>query len=98
MMFNDPRNVLMDVEGLEWNPEVPLAKAIQLAKESLENTPSEIDINIKLTGNSAARFHFINTILTALGLPDDESKKFLLQSGIEQQIRALAERSSLNNE
>jgi len=98
MIFEDPRKVLIDVEGLEWNPGVPMAKAIQLAQESLENTPDEINFNVILTGNSASRFHFIKTILTSLGLPNDEADKFLLQSGVEQQIRSLAERSKSQDE
>ncbi len=97
-MIKDPRNVLFDVEGIEWDPQVPVAKAIELATEALENYPSEIELNIKLTGSSAHRFHFIKTILTSLGLPSEEADKYLLQCGVENQIRTFAERSSKTDE
>lgn len=97
-MFENPRQVLTHVEGVEWNPEVPIAKAIQLATEALENYPEQIDLNITLTGSSAKRFHFMKTILTALGLPDEHADKFLLASGVEQQIKMMAERSRIQNE
>ena len=67
-MIKDPRNVLIDVEGMEWDPQIPVAKAIELATEALQNYPSEIEFKVTLTGASASRFHFIKTILTSLGL------------------------------
>jgi len=97
-MIKDPRNVLVDVEGIEWDPQVPVAKAIELATEALENYPSEIELNVKLTGSSAHRFHFIKTILASLGLPSEEADKYLVQCGVENQIRTLAERSSKTDE
>lgn len=97
-MFEDPRKVLMDVEGLEWDPKISIAKAIDLATEALQNPPVEIEFSVKLTGTSAGRFHFIKTIMTALGLPNEEADKFLLMSGVEQQFRMLAEKASIPNE
>ena len=97
-MIKDPRNVLIDVEGMEWDPQIPVAKAIELATEALQNYPSEIEFKVTLTGASASRFHFIKTILTSLGLPPEEADKYLIQSGVENQIRALAERSSKTDE
>ena len=97
-MIKDPRNVLIDVEGMEWEPQIPVAKAIELATEALQNYPSEIEFKVTLTVFSAHRFHFIKTILTSLGLPPEEADKYLIQSGVENQIRALSERSSKTNE
>ena len=89
--MNDPNKVLVPVEEMEWNPEVPLAQALAMAEEALKNHPEEIEFNVTLTKAFAARFHFIKTILTSLGLPPDEADKFILHSGIESQIQKLAE-------
>lgn len=94
-MIEDPNNVLIPVEGLEWNPERPIAEAIKLAEEALKTKVESIDFEVKLTGTFAAKFHFIKTLLQSFGMPDSEIDIYILQSGIESHFRKLAE--SVNN-
>jgi hypothetical protein len=95
MMIDDPNKVLMPVEGLEWNPERPVAEAVKLAEEALRANVDTIDFEVKLTGTFASKFHFIKTLLESFGMPDSEIDLYILQSGIEAQFKKLAE--SVNN-
>lgn len=97
-MIKDPNKVLIPVENLEWEPTVSIATAIQKAETALMNAPEEININITLTGHTASRYHFISTLMTSLGLPLDETNKFLLQSGVESEIIRLQESVSKSND
>lgn len=90
-MFEDPTKVLIPIEDMEWNPEVPVAEALKKAKEALSNPPDTLEFKVTLTGTYASRLHFIKTILTSLGMPDYEADKYLLQCGIEYQLRKLSE-------
>ena len=97
-MIKDPNEVLLPVDGIEWEPTVSIANAIQNAENALMNAPEEININIKLTGHTASRYHFILTLMTSLGLPEDEANKFLFQSGVEAEIIRLQESVSKSND
>ncbi len=94
-MIEDPNKVLMPVEGMEWNPERPIAEAVKLAEEALKTSVDSIDFNVTLTGKFAAKFHFIKTLLSSFGMPENEIDLYILQSGIEAQFKKLAE--SVNN-
>jgi hypothetical protein len=97
-MIKDPNEVLIPVDGIDWEPKVPVAEAIKNAEEALLNSPQEINININLTGNSASRYNFIKTLMTSLGLPEDETNIFLLQAGVELEIKRLQESLSKTND
>jgi len=97
-MIKDPNEVLIPVDGIDWEPKVPVAVAIKNAEEALLNSPQEINININLTGNSASRYNFIKTLMTSLGLPEDETNIFLLQAGVELEIKRLQESLSKSND
>lgn len=97
-MIKDPNQVLLPIDDLEWEPTVPASIAIKNAEEALLNSPEEININITLTGSSASRYNFIKTLMTSLGLPENETNKFLLQSGVELEIKKLQEGLSKTNE
>jgi hypothetical protein len=97
-MLKDPNQVLLPVEGLDWEPSVPISVAIKNAEEALMNSPEEININIKLTGPNASRYNFIKTLMTSLGLPEDETNMFLIQTGVETEIRRLQESVAKSNE
>jgi hypothetical protein len=90
-MIEDPTKVLIPIEDMEWNPEVPVSEALKRAKEALADPPESIEFKVTLTGTYASRLHFIKTILTSLGMPDHEADKYLLQCGIEYQLRKLSE-------
>lgn len=93
-MFKNPRNKLVEVEGVEWQPTVPLDQALLKAKEAMENPPETLEFNTVLTGKFAAKLHFVKTLMTSLGLPDEEANKFILQYGIEQQIKLMSDRAN----
>lgn len=93
-MFKNPRNKLVEIEGLEWQPTIPLDQAIAKAKLAMENSPEEVDFNVSLNGNFAAKLHFLRTLMTSLGLPENEADKFILQYGIEQQIKFMSDRAN----
>jgi len=91
MNFENPNNVLIPVEGLEWNPERPIDEAIKMAEEALKTSVDEINFDVKLKGHYANKFHFIKTLLLSLGMPESEINSYLLCSGIEEQFRKLAQ-------
>jgi molybdopterin biosynthesis enzyme len=90
-MFDNPNDVLIPLEGKEWNPEKPIAEAVELAEKALREKVDQIDITITLTGSFAAKFHFLKSILSSLGMPDNEVDLFIMQSGIENQFNKLKE-------
>jgi len=93
-MFKNPRNKLIEVEGVDWQPTIPLDLAIAKAKEAMENPPQTIEFSTTLSGKFAERLHFVRTIMTSLGLPQNEADKFILQYGIEQQIKFMSDRAN----
>jgi len=95
MMIDDPNKVLIPIQGLEWNPERPIAEAVKLAEEALKTNVETLYFAVKLTGTFPPTFHFIKTLLQSLGMPDSEIDVYILQSGIEAQFKKLAE--STNN-
>jgi hypothetical protein len=90
-MFEDPNKVLVPIEGLEWNPETPVAEAVKLAEEALKATIDSIEFKVELKGTFAYKYHFIKVLLSSLGMPDNEIDNYILYSGIESQFRKLAE-------
>jgi hypothetical protein len=90
-MIEDPNKVLVPIEGLEWNPETPIAEAIKLAEEALKVKIDTIDFKVELKGTFAYKYHFIKVLLSSLGMPDVEIDNYILYSGIEAQFRKLAE-------
>jgi hypothetical protein len=90
-MIKNPKDVLIPIEGTEWNPERPVAEAVELAEKALREQVEEIELNVSLTGSFASKFHFLKTILSSLGMPDKEVDLFILQSGIETQFNKLRE-------
>lgn len=60
--------------------------------ESLQNPPSEVSINVILTGNGAKKFHLVKTLLTSSypELDEDEIDKFIVRSGVEREIARLS--------
>jgi len=93
-MFKNPRNKLVEVDGFEWQPTVPLDQALAKATEAMQNPPESIEFTTTLTGQFAAKLHFVKTLMTSLGLPDEEADKFILQYGIEQQIKFMSDRAN----
>jgi|AACY02.5.fsa_nt_gi hypothetical protein len=93
-MIEDPNKVLVPVDDLEWNPERPISEAIKIAEESLKTRVDKIDFAVELSGTFANKFQFIKTLLSSLGMPDNEIDTYILCSGIEEQFRKLAEGAS----
>jgi hypothetical protein len=64
--------------------------AEQLTNEAL-NPPSEVEIMVTLTGNSAARYHFARKLLMlAFQLSQEEADRYLTRAGAEREIERLA--------
>ena len=77
--------------------ETTVAKAMEAAMEALKNPPAELERTITLKGGSAAKLHFVETILVALGIPQDEVGAYLLRSGAERELQRLSQSSSMES-
>lgn len=78
-----------EIEGDIWNATPRADRMEQLTQQAL-NPPSEIFITVKLSGSSAARFHFARVLLmNAFSLSQDEADAYLARAGAEREIERL---------
>ena len=57
-------------------------------EDKLKDLPTEVSINVILSGNSAKKFYFIKALLTSSypELQEEEIDKFIVRSGVEREL------------
>ena len=83
-----------------WHqPMAPVAKIMKKIEEECVDPPKEIELNIKLTGVGAARYFLISKIIEeGFGMSEEETAKYLVRLGVEQEIEKLAIAQSIGKE
>jgi hypothetical protein len=72
-----------------WN-EAPRADKVEQLTQMALNPPDEVEISVKLTGLSAARYHFARALLmSSFNLSQDEVDAYLVRCGAEREIEKI---------